>query len=397
MKSKKSRPYIDSYKRRKNIFNQLSNNRNNSSYLALILVMLAAIVVIAATVINNPNEVISPSATNTGNAYENVTATTLEQIPNNSQPASSAEGVSPETSKNDVSKSELTISIIENERLTLIVDADDKQINKIVKSFPCGLSDNIKIDENSADVNIKKLWFSSSDSESFYQFYSVIDGTEFHSAAYSEDGNKGSLINDSFKYIGNKNAYSEWNGVTLSVASARYIYENMALTVTVSRFDSLAKFNSFYNTDYSYSDLIKEEICEDIKLFSDGRIMDIPKVVSSDPTDNYSNTTWCPYEVGEITQTSKNNVYAFGTIATSILNRDINYILTLFNDIKAYSTDGTDITQYLIISTDKEYTPEELNSINSKGYLMPGEYKFIFTIIDKFGHFKSTEVSLIIN
>lgn len=214
---------------------------------------------------------------------------------------------------------------------------------------------NIKEGEYKAPYSAasKSTWASSGSAaeagagEQFYRYVTDFgDGMVFHSASYGALNDKNSLIADSYMAIGvtaeqNTEGYraSLSPGVTLTVADAKWIYENC----------------SFESEVLVYSDA-KEEKPEPANS-----IISVPEEITWEPTDDSRGTPWCQTRVEEFTAMSELilDVKAPGKF--------------LMLNVRAVDSEGGDVSEYVYITGGFDLEK-------------PGEYGIVYNIIDIFGN-----------
>ena len=291
-------------------------------------------------------------------------------------------------------------------------------------------------------ASTKMLWkeLTYNEEEYYVQYYSLINGIEFHSALYTENNNYNSIVKESYESIkkyernnnsnikgGDENAgnagenvgnaginaesddinggsaginagidsiideYSDCSGITLSVASAREIYENVPSTAEViicKSYQDSELYNQQFLNGKSYDDLYTViNSTMDSKYFIAGSLPEIPDGYGCDPTDNEANYVFSPYKLGAIDNVSDKTA-EFGQVAYSLLDSETGSTLikVIFNDVKLTDESGEDIGKYLMERVDlSAYKEAQIAGMNINGFLLPGDYLVKFYSADVYG------------
>ena len=397
MKTTKNNPFT----KRKSIKSMFVGN-NTVAYIVLLLVMIAAVSAFATAVFRFDQNTEVNNTTGLDVTTTNPTSTI--------EPSESTTSANNNVQQNNSNKvSGKFLCLLKNERFVIAFSTNGADFIPEYTAI-CAISEGVEaaaptlgtFEDPSGNLlsnntqNTKKLWYSFGEEE-FVQYYSTVSNLTFHSCIYSEENNRSSLKTESFSFLGDSINTSDTEGISLTVQSAKYIYENIPSSATSFIFENLEEMNAFLGTNFDMDMLTIPTIFPDSKVYLDGKIFAVPKEISVDPTDDYVIDSFCPYKVASITESSANNHFAFGSIATSILTSNIDYIFNLFKDIKAYSESGEDITNYLIIKTAKTYADEELWALSENGYLKKGEYTFTLFIADNYGGYISKDITIYID
>ncbi len=201
---------------------------------------------------------------------------------------------------------------------------------------------NIKTGDFAApyDKTSKSAWASSERKDRFYRYATSFGGKiVFHSPDYDTQGDRNSLIAESYEAIGDRGAEDISDGITLTVADARWIYENCS-------FES------------------------EIKIYTDkneqagapaNRIIPIPEEIKWEPTDSSHGTPWCQTEIEELTAPP---------VFELSLGAPVSVVL---GSARALDKSGGDVSEYVYISG--EY-----------GIDKAGIYSLTYNLIDIFGN-----------
>lgn len=186
----------------------------------------------------------------------------------------------------------------------------------------------------------KSAWASSERKDRFYRYATSFGGKiVFHSPDYDTQGDRNSLIAESYKAIGERGTEELSDGITLTVADARWIYENCS-------FES------------------------EIKIYTDkneqtgtpaNRIIPIPEEIKWEPTDTSHGTPWCQTEIEELTAPP---------VFELSLGASVSVVL---GSAKALDKSGADVSEYVYISG--EFDTDK-----------PGVYSLNYNLIDIFGN-----------
>ncbi|MCM1308144.1 MAG: hypothetical protein NC223_06060 [Butyrivibrio sp.] len=186
----------------------------------------------------------------------------------------------------------------------------------------------------------KSAWTASERDERFYRYATSFGGKIiFHSPDYGVLGDKNSLIADSYAAIDEGGADNLSAGITLTVADAKWIYENCS-------FESEIKI---------YSDAGAE------RGEAANRIIPIPEGITWEPTDASNGTPWCQTEIAELSAPPIFEL-SLGAPETVVLN-----------SAKALDKSGTDVSEYVYFTGECETDK-------------PGVYNLSYNLIDIFGN-----------
>lgn len=144
-----------------------------------------------------------------------------------------------------------------------------------VKYMLAAYSNSLKEGIYAADstLTLKSSWLNNGDN-TFYRFNSKFTDTiSFHSALYSKNTDKNSLIVEDYNTIGNS---VDTSGITLTLADAKWIYENCS-------FES--KIECYTNAD--------EDVSADT-------LIAIPSGITWDPTDDATGSPWCQTHIDSL-------------------------------------------------------------------------------------------------
>lgn len=186
----------------------------------------------------------------------------------------------------------------------------------------------------------KSAWSASERKERFYRYATSFGGkTVFHSPDYDTQGDKNSLIAESYSAIGEGSADALSDGITLTVADAKWIYENCS-------FESEIKI---------YSDESEE------RYETANQIIPIPEEITWEPTDTSNGTPWCQTEIAELTAPP---------VFELILGSSEAVVL---GSAKAHDKSGANVSEYIYFTGKYEIDK-------------PGEYSLSYNLIDVFGN-----------
>ncbi|MGN1187508.1 MAG: hypothetical protein ACI4R6_03350 [Lachnospiraceae bacterium] len=386
------------YKKNRSILQSIKNNKNNKAYFALVVVMLAAICTIAASIIlknqygkggsqgNNPSDSDLPS---------DISNESTAVLPDNS----------PTTEDREIIPSSLdyTICIMVDEGLIAVYRQDGEgNIFDISFVARCTTGYDVKNYLKGkrticlSDLYVvpsKSLWknMTYNDETYYVQFYSMMNGVEFHSALYTENGNNNSVVADSYNAIDNTNIdFISPVGVTLTVTTARWIYENVPGTSDIYICQSYAD-SPLASVD-SVSDNFSEGDFDSLLATSpdgaymiSGKLLSIPSGFHAEPTDDAVNV-YCPYVIGSINNVA-NKTIEFGQIAYSFIEENSTLPGIIFNDVVLLTEDGADVSDYLICRADvSQYVTNQILAMNVNGFLLPGDYIVRFLAADIYGN-----------
>lgn len=390
------------YKKSKSFFRSIRNNNNNKTYYVLIVLMLAAIGIIAASIILRGHDNRNDDGRNDGTT---IAAETTE--------------TTGESGENYVSSGRYVIYILVDDGITAVCRMDDAgNIIEVVNAAKCAVGDNVRaytqkrsetVLSQLSVVPTKGIWKEISQSTAdgtetdsyFVQYYSMINGIEFHSALYSENGNYNSIVNESYNTIsgyenegdaGSDSSLTEpAGGITMSVASAHWFYENVPGTTDIYVCESLqnSSLSSMIFADGSEvtPDSISNALYSsvDSQYMQNGELPEIPRGFHCDPTDEQANYIFSPYKLGAINNVS-DKIVEMGQIAYSFIGEQSPLVRIIFNDVTLTSDDGADISEYLIAEADVSmYVDAQIAGMNVNGFLLPGDYVVRFSAADKYG------------
>lgn len=389
------------YRKNKSIIRSIKNNKNAKAYYALVVVMLAAIAIIAASVILNsqsgkdsklpPSDGVNESRETT--AFSEQPATAGE--PGNTESNAYDE---PEEIKNPsgYSPSQYAAAVFMEEGLVAVCELDAQGEYSVLRAVTKGAAgediarllgekDSLCL-SNLAAAGSKAIWKSYylDDREGFVQYFSQINGIAFHSAIYSEYGNAGSILPESYGVIAGESDEAPPEGVTMTVLGSKWLYENVPgdADIYLCRNLQSAPFKALegINNDELYELLLEKD------YIVEGELLMIPEGFYADPTDLTANDVYCPYELGEIKNVT-DKTYEAGQVAYSFVEESSTLPEILFGDAVLLDIDGRDITRYLVIEMDSSvYTPQQLAAMNRNGFLVPGDYLVDFYAADLFGN-----------
>ncbi len=212
----------------------------------------------------------------------------------------------------------------------------------------CSVNQSLKEGSYSSvnSTSVKNSWINDSD-ETFYRYYTDYgNGISFHTAKYSENKNKNSLVIADYNTIGQS---SENSGITLLCDDAKWIYENCSNDSEI----------------YIYSD-DTEEISDTVN-----DIITIPAGITWDPTDYSSGSPWCQTKLQSIS--ANNKVTVVSNIAESQL---LNYVTAL-------DEDNNNVNVYVYITGKYDLSKA-------------GTYSITYNIADIYGSYLTKSVTLIV-
>lgn len=186
----------------------------------------------------------------------------------------------------------------------------------------------------------KSAWESSERKDRFYRYATSFGGKlVFHSPDYDTQGDRNSLIVESYSAIGEPHPENLSDGITLTVADAKWIYENCSFESEIS----------------IYAD--KNERAP----APANRIIPIPDEIKWEPTDASHGTPWCQTEIEELTAPP---------VFELLLGAPVSVVL---GSAKALDKSGTDVSEYIYISG--EFDTDKA-----------GVYSLTYNLIDIFGN-----------
>ena len=425
------------YRKNRSILTSIRNNKNNKVYYILVVVMLAAICLIAASIIlrgyNNSNG-------------DNIAEETTLVADRTEQQGTSAAGDILDT----IAGYKVYI-FVDDGAIAYCTFNQDGELIDIAGAARCNIGSGVSkylnnmnrvVLKETMSASTKMLWkeLTYNEEEYYVQYYSLINGIEFHSALYTENNNYNSIVKESYESIkkyerdnnsnikgGDENAgnaggnvgnaginaesddinggsaginagidsiideYSDCSGITLSVASAREIYENVPSTAEViicKSYQDSELYNQQFLNGKSYDDLYTViNSTMDSKYFIAGSLPEIPDGYGCDPTDNEANYVFSPYKLGAIDNVSDKTA-EFGQVAYSLLDSETGSTLikVIFNDVKLTDESGEDIGKYLMERVDlSAYKEAQIAGMNINGFLLPGDYLVKFYSADVYG------------
>ena len=394
------------YKKNKSILRSIRNNKNNKVYYTLVVVMLAAICLIAASIILKGYDPKDEETT--------FSETDINEIQSDSSDKSD--------DMNAVAAYRMYIFVEDGVAAYCGTNLSGDIID-IVGAAKCNIGDNVKSYLGSknqvilSDILVsasKAVWteFDYNDAEYYVQYYSLINGIEFHSALYTENGKNNSIVIESYESINDYNNnsdyssddnYNECKGITLSVAAAKAIYENVPGSTDVYVCKSF-KDSELYKKELlsgkEYSD-INTVVADtlDSKYLLDNKLPNIPEGFSCDPTDSEANYVFSPNKLGSINNVSDKSAEA-GQIAYLFIDQESGRSLRniLFSDVMLTAEDGSDISSYLMSVVDlSAYEDVQIAGMNVNGFLLPGDYIVKFYAADIYGGYMQTSCYLHVN
>lgn len=389
------------YKKNRSILQSIKNNKNNKAYFALVVVMLAAICTIAACIILKNQYVKGGSQGN--NLADSGSPSDINNESTVALPDTTTTAEATEDRETIPLSLEYTVCIMVDESLIAVYRKDEEgNIFDISFVTRCITGDDVKSyveDKRTiclSDLYVvpsKALWKNMTYNEETYfvQFYSMMNGVEFHSALYTENGNNNSVIANSYNAIDNKSIdFIAPDGVTLTVVTAKWIYENVPGTADIYICQSYA--DSPLVTADSNSDNYTEDDLDSLLAASpdgaymvSGKLLSIPSGFHAEPTDDAINV-YCPYVIGSINNVD-NKTVEFGQIAYSFIEENSTLPGIIFNDVVLLTEDGADVSDYLICRADvSQYVTNQIAAMNVNGFLLPGDYIVRFLASDRYGN-----------
>ena len=389
------------YRKNRSILRSIRNNKNNKTYYMLVVVMLAAICLIAASIILRGYGLSRDNETVSGND------------------SSVAQSTDSTTEQDDIKTlSEYRVYVFVQDGVVAYCGVNSAgEVIDIIRSEKCYIGDDVKgylsgkrqtVLSGLLSAASKATWkevshsngnvgesVDNDDNTAYYvQYYSVINGIEFHSAIYTENGNYNSIVKESYEAIGGNEAYDSGDvvrGITLSAAGAKAIYENVPSTAAVyicESFDSSELNGAKLLSGVSYNDIaavITDTAGSEYRV--KGELPLIPDGFSCDPTDSAANYVFSPYRLGAINNVSDKTAEA-GQIAYSFIDpvEGASLIHIIFNDVTLTDENGEDISSYLIGRVDlSAYADVQIAGMNVNGFLLPGDYIVGFYAADVYG------------
>ena len=372
------------YKKSRSILQSIKNNKNNKAYFALVVVMLAAICTIAASIILKSQYSKENDTNNeTTVAFTDTTVTT--------ETTESLESIPPSL--------DYAICIMIDDGLIAVYRQDsEKNVIDISIAAHCIMGSNIEDYLKGKSViclsdlyvvPTKSIWKSMTYNDELYyvQYYSMMNGIEFHSALYTENGNNNSVVADFYNAIDNGNIdIIPPDGVTLTVSTAKWIYENVPGTTDIYICQSYADSPLFAADSVTVDWDILLAASPDGAYMNSGKLLSIPSGFHSEPTDNEADNIYCPYKISSINNVTDKTV-EFGQIAYSFIEDDSTLPGIIFEEVVLLAEDGTDVSEYLICTADvSAYVYNQIAAMNMNGFLLPGDYTVKFLAADRYGN-----------
>lgn len=240
----------------------------------------------------------------------------------------------------------ITINLANNQ-IAFFPQDDNGSYNSIASKYMiAGISE---IEEGSYKVDdvfkAKNSWIASD--INFYRYYTSFNDTIiFHSALYSKQNDKNSLIVSDYESIG-KNTTSQ--GITLQLADAKWIYENCS-------------FECIIDVISDENEAVNNTALEKIH---------IPTGITWDPSDDATGSPWCPTKISRIV--TNENMYVY--VGTDLKS--------LKSYAKAFDSDDNDISKYIYI------TPIDISK--------KGTYTIEFNLLDIYGNQLTKKVNLVVS
>lgn len=397
------------YKKNRSILTSIRNNKNNKVYYILVVVMLAAICLIAASIILR--------GYNNSNGDNRAEETTPVAGGTEQQDTSTYEDIL------DTISGYKVYVFVEDGAIAYCTVNPDGELIELAGAAMCNIgsdvieyldSKNQVVLKDTLSASTKMLWkeLTYNEEEYYVQYYSLVNGIEFHSALYTENNNYNSIVKDSYDSIkkyernnnnsntkaGDENAdsnsigeYSDCSGITLSVSSAKAIYENVPSTAEViicKNYQDSELYNHRFLNGEAYDDLYTVvNSTMDSKYFIAGGLPEIPDGYGCDPTDSAANYVFSPYRLGAIDNVMDKTA-EFGQAAYSLIDAETGSTLikVFFNDVKLTDESGEDIGKYLMERVDlSAYNEAQIAGMNVNGFLLPGDYLVKFYSADVYG------------
>ena len=384
------------YKKNKSILRSIRNNNNNKTYYVLAVLMLAAICIIAASIILRGYD-----GGHDDNMYDSSAASVQPtDVPKESETRLADSG-------------SYVVYILVKEGVTVLCRMDSEgNIVEIVSAAKCSIGDDVRayikdggelLLSKLSVVPTKAIWKEYEyDSSAYYvQYYSMINGIEFHSSLYTDNGDYNSIVKASYDaiygYNGESNERDESEGgtqevvrgVTMSVASAHWFYENVPSNTDIYVCEelSLSSLNKAEIMSGNPDNIINESVSNssDGRYLQNGTLPVIPYGFHCDPTDTEANYVFSPYRLGSINNVA-NKTVEMGQIVYSFIEEGSSLVGIIFNNVTLTAEDGTDISQYLISQADVSmYVDAQIAAMNVNGFLLPGDYVVRFCAADVYG------------
>lgn len=227
----------------------------------------------------------------------------------------------------------LTLNLADN--IIRVTDEDDKCVRYMF--FSCNEQQSEGTYSGNSESGVRMIW-SKTDSGYLRYFTGFGEDISFHSALYSEENNKASIIASSYNTIGKAN--SNIPGITLQLADAKWIYENCS-----------------YNSEVVI--LYDKSINNDSETI-DGLInVTVPNDVGWDPSEINDESVWVRNHLQDITGPDEIEI-------------DCDSSKFLLKGIMAVDENGNDVTDKIYITGEYDRN-------------MAGVYNVVLNVIDIFG------------
>lgn len=313
------------YTSRKRNFRRFIKTHNLKYYFAFLAMVLA--IVAAVIVITRNNRRNKPSGSQDETAEQTESQTEQET------------DIPPETVRGIY---RLDLNLATGQMAVYEWDADSEAFSEKAEQYMLFAARNVNAGEYAAPYGSasKSAWASSERKERFYRYSTSFGGKIiFHSPDYDTQGDKNSLIAKSYEAIKEHSADDLSDGITLTVADAKWIYENC----------------SFESEIRIYSD--ERESAHETA----NRIIPIPEGITWEPTDSSNGTPWCQTEIAELSAPPVFEL-TLGAPETVVLG-----------SAKALDKSGADVSKYVYFSGKYEIDK-------------PGVYSLTYNLIDVFGN-----------
>lgn len=305
------------YRSNRNIFKKWLGNTNLKPY---ILIMIAVLLVVFVILFFGGNQLVNLLPIET----KEMTTESVAQF----------ETTVLQEETTTVKSVEQSISICVNkfDNTVSVYSVEDNKIVDTLKVMPASV--NVSLSEGKYMLSDKSIWRMMPD-YSYVQYSTKADSEVlFHSPVY-ELQNRSYLNIDTYKIIGNSNDYVD--GITLTVADAKWIFENCDIGTKVEIIND--------STKKPLKDVIYP--------------MSIPDDIRWDPTDPAKGNAFIQGKVD----------FLSGVTDKTIM---VGEIIDPWNGIYAKAVDGTNITDYVVIH----------NYVNNQ---VPGQYSIEYVIADTSG------------
>lgn len=383
------------YRKNRSILRSIKNNNNNKAYFALTVLMLAAICIIAACIILNTKH-------RNIQEYPGETGTDVADMVSSSDLENTIDSDKNELNETIPEQLKYAICLVTDENLLVIYrkDQEDNCVDIPLAAY-CTIGEDVINYLNGKNqvvlsdlyvVPSKSLWknINYNDTTYFVQYYSMMNGIEFHSAMYTINGDNVSILPDSYNAIINRELdFIPASGVTLTVATSKWVFENIPGTtdICICRSYKYSPLDSAF-IEGDFKDNIESIInnSPDGKYTVSGRLIPIPYGFYAEPTDDNVKDIYSPYTLGSISNVS-NKTVEFGQIAYSFIEKGSTLPGIIFNDVILLSEDGKDISNYLVCTADVSmYVNNQIAAMNVNGFLLPGDYTVRFLAADRYGN-----------